>query len=88
MPARAALVIGVALALALAATHAPRPPSMSLRDRLAALAMTGCTTDAVCEMRAAELGIDPTYAAAPADALELECGQGDDAACRYLDADH
>lgn len=84
---RAAVILAGALALAYAATCAPRPPSMPLRDRLAALAQSGCTTDSVCELRAAELGIDPDYAAAPSDALEFDCRQGDDLACRYLAAD-
>ncbi|MDQ0301380.1 hypothetical protein [Ancylobacter polymorphus] len=85
---RAAVILAGALAVAYAATCAPSPPSMPLHDRLAVLAQSGCTTDSVCELRAAELGIDPEYAAAPSDALMQDCMKGDTAACLYLEAGH
>jgi len=88
MLARSAFIIVASASLGLAALSAAAPVPLALGDRLAALELSGCTTDAICELRAAQLGIDPVLAEMPADALGTACMEGDDTACAYLEAGH
>ncbi|MDQ0510901.1 hypothetical protein [Ancylobacter amanitiformis] len=85
---RSALILGGALALAVSALNASGPPVMPLHERMAVLASSGCTADIVCDLRAADLGLDPVLLGMPDDALYAACLKGAEPACLYLEAQH